>query len=353
MLSRAYTDLYTIKEATVRSRVLDFHSAKLAKKDEFYTQINDIDSEVKHYCKSLKGKKIYLNCDDPRYSNFFKYFVKNFNKLELKSVIASGYAIDGKDGSRPGIWAEYNGLPASSPSNYIDGISINFFKENGDFMSKESIALLEKSDVVITNPPFSLFREHIAQIMQYKKEFLILGNMNALTYKEIFPLFKENLVRYGKSIRSGDREFEVPKDYPLDAAITRIDEKGARFIRVKGVRWFTNIPSDESIEYIPLIKKFSNKSYPTYVNFSAIEVGKTADIPCDYDGLMGVPISFMDRYNPQQFEIVGTSKTLAKPMSQFAPIGTYQSGGPRFYLKTEDGNFRRMYERIIIKNRLL
>lgn len=353
MLSRIYSDSNTIKESTVRSRISDFHSAKLAKKDEFYTQIDDIASEIKYYCNSLKGKVIYLNCDDPRYSHFFKYFVQNFKKLELKSVIASGYAIDGKNGLMPGIWAEYNGVPESYPSNYIDGISINLFKGDGDFRSKESIDLLEKSDVVITNPPFSLFREHIAQIMQYKKEFLILGNMNALTYKEIFPLFKENLVRYGKSIRSGDREFEVPKDYPLDAAITRIDGKGARFIRVKGVRWFTNMSSDESIEYIPLTKKFSQKSYPTYVNFSAIEVGKTADIPYDYEGLMGVPISFMDRYNPQQFEIVGTSKTLAKPMSKFTPVGTYQSGGPRFYLKREDGSFRRMYERIVIKNRLL
>src|SRR5690606_9845912 len=153
-----------------------------------------------------------------------------------------------------GIWAEYNGISADNPSNLTGGINLNFFNGDGDFRNKESIELLEKADVVITNPPFSLFRDHISQIIEYKKEFLVLGNMNALTYKEVFPLFKDNLARYGRSIRSGDREFEVPYDYPLDAAITRIDENGARFIRVKGVRWFTNMSIDEELEYIPLVR---------------------------------------------------------------------------------------------------
>lgn len=358
MSSRIYQDSNKVKEDTISSRVLDFQSAKLAKKDEFYTQLEDIHAEIKHYSKSLEGKVVYLNCDDPRYSNFFRYFVDNFSKLKIKSVMASGYAINGKNDElgnslNSGIWAEYNGISEDNPSNTTGGVSLNFFNGDGDFRNKESIELLERADVVITNPPFSLFREHISQIIEHKKEFLVLGNMNALTYKEVFPLFKDNLARYGRSIRSGDREFEVPYDYPLEAAITRIDENGARFIRVKGVRWFTNMSIDEELEYIPLVRGFSKDLYPTYVNFPAIEVGKTCDIPYNYDGLMGVPISFMDRYNPQQFEIIGSSKTLAKPMSEFTPVGTYQSGGPRFYLKNEDGGFRRLYERIVIRNRLL
>ena len=180
---------------------------------------------------------------------------------------------------------------------------------------------------MVTNPPFSLFREYVAQLVKFDKEFVIIGNMNAVTYKEIFPLFQNNQMWYGPSIRSGDREFRVPTDYPIKAAGSRSDEYGNNYIRVKGVRWFTNL------------------DYP------AIEVGKTMDIPFNYNDAMGVPITFLDKYNPDQFEILGSSKTLGQPMSQIAEKGTYQQGGPRFYLPKGDGTYRRMYERIVIRKK--
>lgn len=339
---------------TINKRISDFQNAKFAKKDEFYTQIQDIQKEVEFYKKSFKNKVVYLNCDDPRHSNFFRYFVENFKTLDIKSLIVSGFSVINTDENftERGVWFEYKG-DTNIDFNNLRELEVNYFKGDGDFRSDESMFLLKRSDIVVTNPPFSLFKEYISQLVLYQKQFLILGNMNALTYKEVFPLFQTNALRYGKSIRSGDREFEVPTDYPLEATGTRIDSNGTRYIRVKGVRWFTNLPADVKLELIPLNRNYNKDLYPTYVNFPAIEVGKTADIPSDYTGLMGVPISFMDRYNPEQFEIVGNSKTLAQPMSKFAPAGSYQSGGLRFYIQLADGSFKRMYERIIIKNRQL
>jgi hypothetical protein len=177
--------------------------------------------------------------------------------------------------------------------------------------------------------------------------------MNALTYKEIFPLFQNDRMWYGPSIRSGDREFRVPDDYPLEAAGTRIDEHGNCYIRVKGVRWFTNLDYAERHQDLVLTRKFRAEDYPRYANFDAIEVGRTSDIPLDYAGLMGVPITFIDKYNPDQFEIVGSSKTMSRPMSGIAEKGTYQQGGPRFYLSVGQGRYRRMYDRIVVRNKHL
>lgn len=331
-------------------------AAKSAKKDEFYTQFADIEAELKNYSNHFKGKVVYLNCDDPRVSNFFRYFSLNFEKFGLKEIIATCYKSSdtesfSKSKSSSSVLLRYKGA-MSAVSNHADEIQVSALEGDGDFRSSESIELLKQADIVVTNPPFSLFREFVSQLMEFDKKFVILGNMNALTYKEIFPLFESNKVWYGASIRSGDREFEVPDDYPLEASGFRVDESGKKFIRVKGVRWFTNLEYPGRHKDLILTKPYSPEEFPKYVNFDAIEVGKTSEIPFDYSGLMGVPISFIDKYNPDQFEIVGSSKNLSRPMSEIAQKGTYQQGGPRFYLPNGSG-YRRMYDRIVVRNKRL
>ena len=221
----------------------------------------------------------------------------------------------------------------------------------GDFRSAECVEYLRQADVVVTNPPFSLFREYVAQLIGAKKSFVVLGNVNAVTYKEVFDWIKENLIWLGESIHSGDREFRVPDHYPLEAAGYRVDEDGTKYIRVKGVRWFTNIDVPQRHEPIPLYKSYAPADYPRYASFDGIEVGKTAEIPVDYDGVMGVPITFLDRYNPDQFEILGSSRTLGIPMAQIAPKESFVQGGPRFYLDNGDGTYRRQYDRIVIRKK--
>lgn len=336
----------------------DFHVAKREKKDEFYTQLADIELELQHYAAHFQGKVVYLNCDDPRVSNFFRYFSSRFEELGLKKLIATcfrGTDPDSFNKSRSGraVWIEYIGDQNSSGIGDGSEIDVRELAGDGDFRSPESVALLEQADIVVTNPPFSLFREYISQLFEYEKKFLILGNMNALTYKEIFPLFQNNQMWYGPSIRSGDREFRVPDDYPLTAVSSRTDSQGNKYVRVKGVRWFTNLDYADRNKDLELTESFDPDRYPRYANFDAIEVGRTADIPADYAGLMGVPITFIDKYNPDQFEIVGSSKTLGRRMSDIAPKGTYQEGGPRFYLPVGQGQFRRMYDRIVVRNRRL
>lgn len=341
---------------TVRNR--DFQDAKQAKKDEFYTQLSDIEKEMSHYRPHFKGKVVYLNCDDPRVSNFFRYFASNFEELGLKKLIATCYQSSdphnfSRGGSGQAVWLEYCGDQNGNGTSNPHEVGVQPLEGDGDFRSAESVELLKQADIVVTNPPFSLFREYVAQLIEHDKKFIILGNMNALTYKEIFPLFQNDQMWYGPSIRSGDREFRVPDDYPLTAAGTRIDEKGNKYVRVKGVRWFTNLDFPERHKDLNLTKTYCPSKYPRYANFDAIEVSKTADIPADYDGLMGVPITFIDKYNPDQFEIVGSSKTMGKKMSDVAEKGTYQQGGPRFYLPIGPSSYRRMYDRIVVKNKRL
>lgn len=343
-----------VQKKTTSSRNRDFNDARRAKRDEFYTQLPDIEAELRHYEKYFRGKVVYLNCDDPKSSNFFRFFSDNFERLRLKRLVATCYKSADPDDfskldSHHAVRLEYIG----KGKNRAQSLDIENMEGDGDFRSEESIEFLKQADVVVTNPPFSLFREYVAQLFEYDKKFLILGNMNALTYKEIFPLFLQNKIWYGPSIRSGDREFAVPDDYPVTAAGFRVGEDGTKFIRVKGVRWFTNLDYPERYSELQLNRTYNSVDYPEYANFDAIEVGRTADIPCDYAGLMGVPISFMDKYNPEQFEIVGSSRTLGTPMSQIAAKGTYQEGGPRFYLPIEKGKYRRMYERIVIRSRKL
>ncbi|MDR0914226.1 MAG: adenine-specific methyltransferase EcoRI family protein [Oscillospiraceae bacterium] len=310
--------------------------AKSEKKDEFYTQLADIEKEMRHYKAYFKGKVILCNCDDPYESNFVKYFALNFNALGLKKLIATCYSTSPivytqlnlfdneeiictrKEGKKP-YKIEICEVTDENQDGRVDLADMEYLLRNrknaltllegdGDFRSAECIELLKQADIVVTNPPFSLFREYIAQLMEYKKDFIIIGNLNAITYKEVFPLIAQNKLWLGVSIHSGDREFRVPDDYPLKAAGYRVDENGIKYIRVKGVRWFTNIDTTKRHENLILYKTYNPAEYPKYDNYDAINVDKTADIPNDYDGVMGVPITFLDKYNPAQFEIVAFRK---------------------------------------------
>jgi len=309
--------------------------AKKNKADEFYTQLSVIEDEMRFYRNHFKGKIIFCNCDDPYESNFFKYFAMNFNFLGLKKLIATCY-IGSPIANKQLSLFDYeneNDKTTKSPhkieiievSDYnedgrVDLADVEYLLRNekntltrlegdGDFRSAECISLLEEADIVVTNPPFSLFREYVAQLVGYEKKFIIIGNVNAISYKDIFYLIKDNKLWLGESIHSGDREFRVPDSYPLEAAGCRVDDEGNKYIRVKGVRWFTNLDVPFRHQPLTLFKRYSPEEFPHYDNFDAIEVSETVKIPFDYDGVMGVPITFLDKYCPDQFEIVGITKT--------------------------------------------
>ena len=310
-------------------------AAVKAKKDEFYTQLTDIEKEMRYYRKHFKGKTVLCNCDDPFESNFFKYFVLNFNRLGLKKLIATCYATSPIMGQQLSLFDVVGGDEDKKGKPYkavvtkvydvtgdggVDMFDVaELFKSHeneltelygdGDFRSEECLALLDEADIVVTNPPFSLFREYVATLMEHEKHFIIIGNVNAITYKEVFPLIMENRLWFGASIHSGDRKFYVPDDYPLNDAGCGVDEDGRRFIRVKGVRWYTNLDLKQRHEEMILVKRYSPTAYQRYDNYDAINVDKTSDIPCDYAGTMGVPITFLDKYSPDQFEILGITKT--------------------------------------------
>lgn len=312
----------------------DLNSAKTARKDEFYTQLTDIEKEMRYYRKHFKGKTVLCNCDDPFESNFFKYFVLNFNRLGLKKLIATCYTgspIANKQLSIFDILGEteenqnkpYKAVVTTvydkTGDGSIDMLDIaelfrsgeNILTElrgDGDFRSPECLKILDEADIVVTNPPFSLFREYVGMLVEHKKHFIIIGNMNAVKYKEIFPLFMNNEIWLGASIHSGDRAFFVPDDYPLNATSCGIDkETGRKFIRVKGVRWFTNLDIKQRHEEMILVRRYNPEKNPRYDNYEAVDVSSANDIPSDYSGLMGVPISFLDKYNPDQFELLGIS----------------------------------------------
>ena len=313
-------------------------NAKFNKNDEFYTGLVDIEKEMKFYKDKFKGKVVYCNCDDPYESNFFKFFALHFNRLKLKKLISVSYIGSSVVGEEVSLFenqgkeykinnkkaykvvmTELNDVTGDGREN-LDDVKeiikhrIRYLKGDGDFRSEESINFLKQADIIVTNPPFSLFREYIAQLIKYNKDFIIIGNVNGIAYKEVFPLIKNNKIWMGASIHSGDREFRVPKSYPLNASSSRIDSKGNKYIRVKGVRWYTNIDYDERHENLDLYKEFNEDEYPKYYNYDAIDVKKTSDIPCDYDGIMGVPLTFMDRFNPDQFEIIGLGNEVEKTL---------------------------------------
>lgn len=293
----------------------DLAKAQQAKKDEFYTQLSDIEKEMKYYQDQFKDKIIFCNCDDPIDSNFWKYFELNFTKLGLKKLISTHYETD-KPSYMLEISKDENGDGLITSKDIVK----TKLKQNGDFRSPECIELLKQADIVITNPPFSLFREYVAQLMEYKKKFIIIGNVNAITYKEFFPLIKDNKVWLGASIHSGDREFKIPTDYPLTASGFRVDELGNKYIRVKGVRWWTNIDYPQRHEDLILYKEYNEEEYPKFDNYDAINVDKTSDIPVNYKGVMGVPITFLDKYNPDQFRIITMSTMSGRSANYWSMI---------------------------------
>ena len=332
----------------------NLNKAKEAKKDEFYTQLEDINNEVKHYREHFRGKTVLCNCDDPRVSNFFTYFAYNFEHLGLKKLITTCYKNQDKElfgdhSSEQAVYLVYEGDKNGNRIPDAEEIGVKPLKGDGDFRSAECIELLKEADIVVTNPPFSLFREYVAQLIEYDKKFLIIGNVNALSYKEIFPLIQNNKMWFGASIHSGDRKFWVPEDYELNAAGCGIDETGRKFIRVKGVRWFTNLDYKERHDDLILYKSYKPEEYPKYVNYDAIEVSRTEYIPMNYDGIMGVPITFIDKYNPDQFEIIGIGLELAN-MDIIKKILGKLNGGPRLYLRKEE-ELVRLYERILIRKK--
>jgi hypothetical protein len=287
------------------------HIAKSAKKDEFYTQLSDIESELKHYEKHFKDKVVFCNCDDPRNSNFFNYFAYNFEKLGLKKLITTCYKNQETDlfadeSTEKAVFLEYYGDKNGNKIPDAEEIGIIPLKGDGDFRSKESIDLLKQADIVVTNPPFSLFREYVDQLVKYDKKFLIIGNINAITYKEIFKLIKENKAWLGINMGRGISGFIVPDHYELYGTETSIDSFGNRIISPNNCLWLTNLDTFKRHEDIVLTKKYYGNEieYPYFDNYDAINVNKTQDIPMDFAGVMGVPITFLHKYNPEQFELI-------------------------------------------------
>lgn len=270
--------------------------AKQDKKDEFYTQLSDIEKELKHYKEHFRGKIIFCNCDDPEYSNFWKYFELNFTNLGLKKLISTHY-----EREKPSYKLEITGdINNDGKINHLDIVKTRL-KQNGDFRSPECVEILNEADIVVTNPPFSLFREYVAQLIDYKKKFIIIGHQNAIGYREIFKLIKNSSLWLGYGFKGGAAHFI---NFHYEDYATASNHKDG-MIRVSGVHWFTNLDIKKRHESLILYRQYNENDYPKYANFDAINVDKTSDIPMDYDGIMGVPVTFMDKYNPEQFEIVG------------------------------------------------
>lgn len=313
----------------------NLNNAKKAKNDEFYTQLSDIEKEMKHYKSHFKDKVVFCNCDDPEWSNFWKYFTLNFDHLGLKKLVATHYREDGRS-------YKLEFLPGDKPSFLpADVHKRTELQQNGDFRSPEAIELLKEADIVVTNPPFSLFREYVAQLIEYQKKFLIVGHQNAITYKEIFPLIKENKIFLGYGFKGGAAHF-INKHYENYATAT---DKKEGMIRVSGVHWFTNLPHSKRNEELILYQTFEGNEdkYPKYDNYDAIEVSKTKDIPLDYEGYMGVPITFLDKFSPKQFKIIGMAEDNGKGFSG----GIWDGQNPHCVI-----NGSNKFKRIFIKRKL-
>ncbi len=379
----------------------NLRKANKAKKDEFYTQLIDIENESKHYREYFKDKIVLCNCDDPFESNFFKYFAMNFNHLGLKKLICTSYD------TSPIVYTQlslFDDMPLKTTLNKyrkaykieitevldyncdgaVDLSDVEYLLKNknntlvrlngdGDFRSEECVELLKQADVVVTNPPFSLFREYVAQLMEYKKKFLIIGNVNAITYKEIFKLIKSEKI-WGGYVFNKTLEFELPCNYEGEI------KNGKKYGKVPSITWFTNLPTRKRKETLLLYKKYTPEEYPTYDNYNAINVDKVSDIPYDYDGYIGVPITFLDKYNPDQFDIVGLLqsssdelagipnlryygdfKEMRQDMTYTGALGSKANGNPVLQGKSKKGNFlyneetkeyvHSLYARILIRRR--
>lgn len=381
---------------------INLSEAKRAKNDEFYTQYQDIEKEISAYLEFnpdvFRGKTVLLPCDDPEWSNFTKFFAQNFVGFGLKKLISTSYAVESKihkSGYQPTLFEsrdpQFDKVKTTKNGKIftlthdktgdrkvnVDDLEWHYLAGDGDFRSGEIKKLRDESDIIITNPPFSMFREFLAWIVEAKKQFIIIGNMNAITYKEVFPLIQKNKVWLGPSISSGDREFQVPDDYPINAAGWRIDENGKIYLRIKGVRWFTNLDHGRRHQPLPLMTMADNlkyskhkeikgkNSYDYYDNYDAIEVPFTDAIPSDYAGVMGVPISFLDKYSPEQFEIVGmcenqdlyklktklytTEECKKAYLDKFGKKGTYDLNASGVIVV--DGLLEKVYQRVLIKHR--
>ena len=286
----------------------NLNQAKNAKKDEFYTQLVDIENELRHYREHFRGKTVLCNCDDPRVSNFFHYFSYNFEQLGLKKLITTCYKSQERDlfsqhDSERAIWLEYTGDRNGNRVPDPEEIGINYLKGDGDFRSSECIELLKQADIVVTNPPFSLFREYVAQLFEYNKKFIIIGPYNAITYKEIFPLIKDNRLWLGYGFKAGNAYFKIPKASSHDYA-EGVYDASTGLVKFRNCNWYTNIDIKKRHEELIFYKQYSSEEYFHYDNYDAINVDRVTDIPIDYFGVMGVPITFLDCYNPSQFNII-------------------------------------------------
>ena len=323
----------------------DLHAAKKGKKDEFYTQRYTIEQELKHYTDHFYHKTVLLNCNDSENSEFWKFFVLKLHSLHLTKVVAVAYNPSGSSYKLEATLEDSDKPVMVDLEGVIHNVHITKtpLQGNGDFRSAESTELLKQADIVVTNPPFSLFREYVAQLIEYNKKFLILGNINAVTYKEIFPLIKDNKIWLGMNNYRGTPEFRVPDDYPMHASSWREDEEG-RYIKVKGVRWYTNLEIPKRYEKIELAARYYGfeEQYPKYDNYDAIEVSKVAEIPMDYEGVMGVPITFLDKYSPEQFELVGMAEDNGKGYSG----GIWDGRNPHCVV-----NGRNKFKRLFIRNK--
>jgi hypothetical protein len=334
---------------TAKAKNKSLSSAKTNKEDEFYTQLSDIEKELKHYKNHFKDKVVYCNCDDPRVSNFFVYFSLNFERLGLKKLITTCYKNQERDlfstnNSESAIFLEYNGDKNGNNLPDPEEIGIKPLKGDGDFRSKESIDLLTQADIVVTNPPFSLFREYVAQLIEHDKKFIIIGSQNAVTYKEIFSLIRENKIWLGNN--SGDMEFKVPDYYEERATRYRKDETGQKWRSMGNICWFTNLDISKRHQDLILYKTYNTDDYPTFDNYDAINVNKVAEIPMDYKQAMAVPITFLDKYNPKQFEIISSNDIRKNEKIPFKEHGL---------IKDKDGtiNGKPTYVRIVIKHKNL
>ena len=321
------------------------NAAMKAKNDEFYTQLSDIENELQHYAEHFRGRTVLCNCDDPRVSNFFHYFAYNFELLGLKKLITTCYKnqdldLFSQNRSEKAIYLEYagdkngNGIPDAAE------IGIKELRGDGDFRSPECIELLRQADIVVTNPPFSLFREYVDTLMKYGKKFVIIGNQNAITYKNIFLYIKENKLWLGNN--NGDMAFKIPDYYEERATRFWIDDTGQKWRSMGNICWFTNLDIKKRHEKLILYKKYSPEEFPKYDLYKAINVNKVTEIPYDYDGAMGVPITFLNKYNPDQFEILDANDYRENDSVPIKPHGL---------IKDKDGmiNGKPTYARILVK----
>ncbi len=291
------------------------HQAKRQKRDEFYTQLSDIERELRHYTPHFRNKVVYCNCDDPRVSNFFRYFSLKFRVLGLKRLVTTCYRnrtpdLFSQHDAESAICLDYRGTVNADGIPEPDETNIVSLRGDGDFRSQECIDILKQADIVVTNPPFSLFREYISQLVEHDKRFLVIGSMNAITYKEIFPLIRDKRLWLGRGPAGRDMLFDVPEGYARELVETKKEGSAYRLVdgvvkgRLGNAAWFTNLDHTKRHERLILYKEYNEAEYPHYDNYDAINVNKTAHIPKDYDGMMGVPITFLDKHNPDQFDII-------------------------------------------------